>query len=147
MTRRKLERLRSDESAATEDATLRRIHGLYSLRYEGELALLEGRVSEAFGLFEQALSRDPSYSFGWLGMAECSRFAGDSKRALKLYLRTITESENNHRAWLRGCDLMREMDFRDNAETWWRKVATLFPEHPAVVKQRDSERDLAGSYS
>ena len=133
LARRKLERLRSAGSAAPGKL---RVHDLYSLRYEGELALLEGRVSEAVGLFEQALSQDPSYSFGWLGMAECSRFAGDSKRALKLYLRTITESQHNHRAWLRGCDLMREMDFLDNAESWWSKVVTLFPEHPAVVRQR-----------
>jgi tetratricopeptide (TPR) repeat protein len=141
LARRKLDRLRATEPLLTEEDSLKRIHGLHSLRYEGELALLEGRVSDAVGLFEDALGKDPSYSFAWLGMAECSRFAGDRKRALKLYLRTITENENNHRAWLRGCDLMREMDFRDNAESWWRKVATLFPEHPAVARQRAQEND------
>jgi len=109
-----------------------RVRDLYPLRYRGELALLRGQVSDAVGCFEQALSRDPGYSFGWLGMAECSRFAGDRKRALKLYLRTVTENERNHRAWLRGCDLMREMEFHDNAASWWRKVVVLFPEHPAV---------------
>lgn len=88
------------------------------------------------GLFEQALSLDPSYSFGWLGMAECSRFAGDRKRALKLYLRTVTENPGNHRAWLRGCDLMHEMDFHDNAASWWREVEERFPEHPAVRAAR-----------
>ena len=110
-----------------------RVRDLYPLRYLGELALLEGRVSEAVGLFEQALSLDPAYSFGWMGMAECSRFAGDRKRALKLYLRTVTENANNHRAWIRGCDLMREMGFKDNAASWWRKVAENFPEHPDVA--------------
>lgn len=113
-----------------------RVRDLYPLRYLGELALLEGRVSEAVGLFEQALNLDPSYSFGWLGMAECSRFAGDRKRALKLYLRTVTENPGNHRAWLRGCDLMHEMDFHDNAASWWREVEERFPEHPAVRAAR-----------
>ena len=113
-----------------------RVRDLYPLRYLGELALLEGRVSEAVGLFEQALSLDPAYSFGWLGMAECSRFAGDSKRALKLYLRTVTENPGNHRAWLRGCDLMHEMDFHDNAASWWREVEERFPEHPVVRASR-----------
>lgn len=111
----------------------KRIYNLYPLRYLGEMALLEGRVSEAVGHFEQALSCDPEFSFGWLGMAECSRFAGDRKRALKLYLRTVTESQWNHRAWLRGCDLMLEMDFRDNAASWWHRAATHFPEHPEVL--------------
>jgi tetratricopeptide (TPR) repeat protein len=111
----------------------RRILDLYPLRYLGELALLRGRVAEAVGLFEKALSLDPAYSFGWLGMAECSRYAGDRKRALKLYLRTVTENELNYRAWLRGCDLMREMDFHDNAASWWVKVADRFPELPAVA--------------
>ena len=106
---------------------------LYPLRYLGELALLEGQVSQAVGYFEQALSLDPEYSFGWLGMAECSRFAGDRKRALKLYLRTVTENQWNHRAWLRGCDLMLEMDFQDNAASWWHRVATHFPEHSEVI--------------
>ncbi len=110
-----------------------RVRDLYPLRYLGELALMEGRVSEAVGLFERALSLDPEYSFGWMGMAECSRFAGDSKRALKLYLRTVTENADNHRAWIRGCDLMREMGFGDNADSWWRKVVENFPEHPQVA--------------
>jgi len=94
-------------------------------------------------MFERALSLDPEYSFGWMGMAECSRFAGDRKRALKLYLRTVTENENNHRAWLRGCDLMREMGFQDNADSWWRKVVENFPEHPQVAayyKMVDTEQ-------
>ena len=65
-------------------------------------------------------------------MAECSRFAGDRKRALKLYLRTVTENEWNHRAWLRGSALMQEMNFHDNAVSWWRKIVTRFPEHPAL---------------
>jgi len=116
----------------------RRILDLYPLRYLGELALLGGHVSEAVGYFEQALSLDPDYSFAWLGMAECSRFAGDPKRALKLYLRTITENEWNHRGWMRGCDLMKEMEFQDNAASWWRRVTTQFPEHPAL-KQTDHQ--------
>ncbi len=128
------------ERAPEEDgfAIDRRILDLYPLRYQGELALLGGHVSQAVGFFEQALSLDPDYSFGWLGMAECSRFAGDRKRALKLYLRTITENEWNHRGWLRGCDLMKEMGFQDNAASWWRRVMTQFPEHPAL-KQKDHQ--------
>ena len=124
-------------------ATDRRILDLYPLRYLGELALLGGHVSEAVGHFEQALSLDPDYSFGWLGMAECSRFAGDRKRALKLYLRTITENEWNHRGWLRGCDLMREMDFQDNATSWWRRAGTTFPEHPALERAEQQAHDTS----
>ncbi len=122
-------------------ATDRRILDLYPLRYLGELSLLGGHVSEAVGHFEQALSLDPDYSFGWLGMAECSRFAGDRKRALKLYLRTITENEWNHRGWLRGCDLMKEMEFQDNATSWWRRVGTQFPEHPALERAEHQAHD------
>ncbi len=110
-----------------------RVRKLYPLRYLGELALLEGKVTDAVGLFEKALSLDPNYSCGWLGLAECSRFAGDSKRALKLYLRTVTENDGNHRAWIRGCDLMNQMEFQDNASSWWCKVVEKFPEHPAVL--------------
>ncbi len=143
LTRRKLERLRAATEAGPNGGHQPEIPYRYVLRCSGDLALAEGRVSEAFASYEKALSLDPSYSFGWLGMAECSRYAGDRKRALKLYLRTITESQYNHRAWLRGCDLMRQMDFRDNAESWWRKVAELFPEHPEVVAQRERESESA----
>jgi tetratricopeptide (TPR) repeat protein len=121
---------RAEQAGAPVD---KRVQDLYPLRYLGQLALLEGKVTEAVGLFEQALSLDPTYSCGWLGLAECSRFAGDSKRALKLYLRTVTENDGNHRAWLRGCDLMVQMGFHDNAASWRRKVVEKFPEHPAVV--------------
>lgn len=131
-----LERIREGRTNTYGAALDSRVRDLYPLRYLGELALLEGRVSDAVGLFEQALNLDPSYSFGWLGMAECSRFAGDRKRALKLYLRTVTENPGNHRAWLRGCDLMHEMDFHDNAVSWWREVEERFPEHPAVRSAR-----------
>ena len=34
---------------------------------------------------------------------------------------------------MRGCDLMRQMDFQDNAASWWRTVVEKFPEHPTVV--------------
>ena len=117
----------------------RRVRDLYPLRYLGELALLEGRVSEAVAHFEQALELDPAYSFAWLGMAECSRFAGDRKRAMKLYLRTVTESEWNHRAWFRGCDLMVEMGFHDNAASWRRSVVDRFPEHPQARAERAAD--------
>ncbi len=132
----RLEALLDWKIANNGNAVDRRLLDLYPLRYLGELALLGGHVSEAVGYFEQALSLDPDYSFGWLGMAECSRFAGDSKRALKLYLRTITENEWNHRGWLRGCDLMQEMEFLDNATTWRRRVSTQFPEHPVIARDQ-----------
>ncbi len=128
-----LKRILRDKDTVAGAPVDNRVRELYPLRYLGELALLEGKVTEAVGFFEQALSLDPTYSCGWLGLAECSRFAGDSKRALKLYLRTVTENEGNHRAWLRGCDLMVQMNFQDNAASWWRKVVEKFPEHPAVV--------------
>lgn len=128
-----LNRILNGDTDLYGSAVDRRLQDLYPLRYLGELALMEGRVTEAVGLFEQALSLDPEYSFGWLGMAECSRYAGDRKRALKLYLRTITENAANHRAWIRGSELMREMGFGDNADSWWRKVVELFPEHPLVA--------------
>ncbi len=133
-----LERARSGDTAGLDTRTLH----LYPIRYLGELALLQGKVSEAVGLFEQALSLDPGYSFGWLGMAECSRFAGDRKRALKLYLRTVTAGDANHRGWLRGWSLMRELDYRDNAASWWARLTRAFPEHPEVVR-RNREADLA----
>ncbi|MFH2051965.1 MAG: glycosyltransferase [bacterium] len=133
-----LERAGSGDTAGLDT----RILHLYPLRYLGELALLQGRVSEAVGLFEQTLGLDPGYSFGWLGMAECSRFAGDRKRALKLYLRTVTAAEANHRGWLRGWSLMRELDYRDNASSWWARLTRAFPEHPEVIR-RNREADLA----
>lgn len=131
--RRDLKRIMRGKGQTAGASVDNRVMELYPLRYLGELALLEGKVTEAVGLFEQALSLDPAYSCGWLGLAECSRFAGDSKRALKLYLRTVTENDGNHRAWMRGCDLMRQMDFQDNAASWWRTVVEKFPEHPTVV--------------
>ena len=131
--RRNLKRITQAKGRVAGVPVDNRERELYPLRYLGELALLEGKVTEAVGLFEQALSLDPNYSCGWLGLAECSRFAGDSKRALKLYLRTVTENDNNHRAWLRGCDLMMQMEFQDNATSWWRKVVEKFPEHPTVA--------------
>lgn len=143
LVRRKLEKLRSRAQDRVEVGRTPEIPAHYILRCHGDLSLAEGRVADAVGSYEQALSLDPTYSFGWLGMAECSRFAGDRKRALKLYLRTITESDLNHRAWLRGCDLMRQMDFQDNAESWWRQVSTLFPEHPEVVRQLARENESA----
>ena len=134
-----LRRLRTTDPARSFAGVDRRVRDLYPLRYLGELALLEGRVSDAVAQFEQALELDPAYSFAWLGMAECSRFAGDRKRAMKLYLRTVTESEWNHRAWFRGCDLMVEMGFHDNAASWRRSVVDRFPEHPQARAERAAD--------
>lgn len=129
--RTRLQRLQAMAAAPPPGVDSRGLR-LYPLRYLGELALVEGRVSEAVSRFEEALGLDPNYSFAWLGMAECSRFAGDEKRALKLYLRTVTDCQWNHRAWLRGCGLMHRLGFVDNAQSWRLKVALLFPEHPSA---------------
>ncbi len=128
--REDLENLLGQAPDPARDGGGDRIRGLYPLRYLGELALCEGRVGDAAEYFEKALTVDGSFSFAWLGLAECARFAGDRKRALKLYLRTVTENEWNHRAWLRGCGLLEELGFHDNALSWRRKVAVHFPEHP-----------------
>ena len=45
----------------------------------------------------------------------------------------MTKNDANHRAWLRGRDLMQRMGFQDNADSWWRKVTEMFPEHPEVA--------------
>ncbi|MFT5232071.1 MAG: tetratricopeptide (TPR) repeat protein [Candidatus Krumholzibacteriia bacterium] len=138
-----LEMILSGRTRSYGSAVDARVRDLHPLRFQGELALREGKVSAAVAAFEKALSLDPNYSYGWLGMAECSRFAGDRKRALKLYLRTVTEDDTNHRAWIRGCDLMDEMGFKDNAKSWWLKVAEKFPEHPLVAASHnmaDNER-------
>jgi tetratricopeptide (TPR) repeat protein len=109
-----------------------RLTALHPLRYLGELYLEQGEITRAAECFEQALSQEPQYTFAWLGLAECARYAGDRQRALKLYLRAVTANEWNHRAWLRGYDLMEDLGFHDNAESWRRRVADRFTELPAA---------------
>lgn len=118
-----------------------RLRTVVAPRYLGELLLLEGRVAEAAEAFERVLTADAACSHAWLGLAECARYAGDRKRALQLYLRTVTEDERNHRGWLRGSSLMEELGFRDNAASWRRQVAVLFPEHPDLATQRRRQAD------
>ena len=96
----------------------------------GNLALSEGRVAEAAEAFEQALSLDVDHSAAWVGLAECARLAGDRKRSLRLYLRAVTASEWNVHAWQRGCSLMEELGFHDNAQSWRARVLEHFPESP-----------------
>ncbi len=108
-----------------------RLTTLHPLRYLGELFLEQGEVTRASECFEQALSREPQYTFAWLGLAECARYAGDRQRALKLYLRAVTANEWNHRAWRRGHDLMEDLGFHDNAQSWRRRVTDRFAELPA----------------
>ncbi len=127
-----LERIADHRLRAGASGVENRRLALYPLRYRGELALLLGRVSEAVTWFEQALDLDPSYSQAWLGMAECCEFAGDRKRALKLYLRTVAACPDNYRAWLQGSLLMRGMDCPGNARTWWNRFCSNFPAHPAA---------------
>ena len=135
--REELLRLQAGLVTRNLDTVDSRVRDLYPLRYLGELALMERRVTEASERFEQALELDPNYSFAWLGLAECSHFAGDRKRAMQLYLRAVTESEWNHRAWFRGGDLMEEMGFHDNAVSWLRTACTRFPEHPRARRERE----------
>ncbi len=130
--RRDLDELRSTPEVRTAGDT--RIRTLYPLRHLGEVALADGAVSLASEYFEQALGIDGDYSFAWLGLAECARYAGDRKRALKLYLRAVTANEWNHRAWVRGTDLMEDLGFHDNAQSWRRTVTEKFPEHPMVSR-------------
>jgi tetratricopeptide (TPR) repeat protein len=99
----------------------------------GNVALGEGDVAGAAEAFEQALNLDQDHSAAWVGLAECARLAGDRKRALRLYLRAVTASEWNVRAWERGCSLMEELGFHDNAQSWRTKVHEHFPESPGLA--------------
>jgi tetratricopeptide (TPR) repeat protein len=134
-----LKKIMNQKTSGKGNLPDRRLKDIYPQRYLGELALVEGNVSLAVDHFEKALNLDPAYAVAWTGMAECSRFAGDRKRALKMYLRSVTENQWNHRAWIRGVDLMREMGFNDNANSWWATVRDMFPEHPTVRANRLSE--------
>jgi tetratricopeptide (TPR) repeat protein len=99
-----------------------------SLRLQGDLALVEGEIPSAAEAYEQALSSDQDHAAAWVGLAECARLAKDRKRALRLYLRAITASEWSVRAWERGCSLLEELGFHDNAQSWRTRVRDQFPE-------------------
>ncbi|HOX24981.1 MAG TPA: glycosyltransferase [Candidatus Krumholzibacteria bacterium] len=126
--RRDLAAIEALPPAATPKSS--RIRDLYPLVCRGDLALAESRLADAAEAYEQALSRDQDYSAAWVGLAECARVAGDRKRALRLYLRAVTASEWNVRAWERGCSLLEELGFHDNAQSWRTRVLDHFPERP-----------------
>jgi tetratricopeptide (TPR) repeat protein len=134
-----------DEVRRDLDGLVRRTaHGVSPLAVlvhgcRGDLALCEGRVADAAEAFEQALSLDQDHSAAWVGLAECARLAGDRKRALRLYLRAVTASEWNVRAWQRGCSLLEELGFHDNAQSWRDKVREHFPECPPVAESDPSD--------
>jgi tetratricopeptide (TPR) repeat protein len=122
-----------DHAALAANAVDARLLLLSRLRLEGELALAENRVSDASEAFEHALDHDQAYAAAWVGLADCARRAGDRKRALRLYLRAVTASEWSLQAWTRGCHLLDELGFHDNATSWREKVQQQFPEHAPVA--------------
>ena len=107
----------------------------------GDLARACGQVAEAAEAYEHALVLDQEHATAWLGLAECARLAGDRKRALRLYLRAVTASEWCVEAWRRGCSLMDELGFHDNAASWRTKVAEHFPESPADPRDGQAAPD------
>ncbi len=109
----------------------RRLQGQL-LHCRGELALVEGSIAAAAEAFEQALNHHQDHAASWVGLAECARLAGDRKRALRLYLRAVTASEWCVHAWDRGCSLMEELGFHDNAQSWRLRVQERFPERPGA---------------
>lgn len=116
-----------DQVAAGGTAADARVLVLNRFRLLGDVALLEHKVSEAAEAYEQALDHDQDYAAAWVGLADCARLAGDRKRALRLYLRAITASEWCVQAWERGCRLLDELGFHDNATSWRVKVEEQFP--------------------
>ncbi|MDY0109784.1 MAG: glycosyltransferase [Candidatus Krumholzibacteria bacterium] len=130
--------IRADLQAAEELLAAESTAALRGLRVRlhccrGDLALAEGQIALASEAYEQALSSNQDHSAAWVGLAECARLAGDRKRALRLYLRAVTASEWNVRAWERGCSLMEELGFHDNAQSWRIKAQEQFPERSAVA--------------
>jgi tetratricopeptide (TPR) repeat protein len=118
-----------NKAAVSATAAEARILVLNGCRLEGDLAFLEQRISDAAEAFEQALEHDQGYAAAWVGLADCARIAGDRKRALRLYLRAITASEWCVQAWSRGCELLDELGFHDNAASWRLKLQEQFPIH------------------
>ena len=96
----------------------------------GELALWRRNVSEARALFERVLAADRASSAALLGLGRCALAYGDNRRALGMFLRSVTANEMNHAAWLRGSEVLADLGFHDNAASWRRKASILFPELP-----------------
>lgn len=122
---------RVTKAAAATSASEARLLVLNRCCLQGDLALQENDLSGACEAYEQALEHDQAYSSAWVGLADCARRAGDRKRALRLYLRAVTASEWNPHAWTRGCELLDELGFHDNATSWRAKAQEYFPEFPA----------------
>ncbi len=115
---------------------------MFGHRCRGDLALIQGCVSDAAESYEQALNHCQDYSAAWVGLAECARLAGDRKRALRLYLRAVTASEWNVQAWDRGCTLMEELGFHDNAKSWQVKVLEHFPERATTAGEPEMKPQM-----
>jgi len=118
-----------NRAAVAATAAEARILVLNACRLAGDLAILDQRISDAAEAYEQALEHDQAYAAAWVGLADCARMTGDRKRALRLYLRAITASEWCAQAWGRGCQLLDELGFHDNAASWRLKLQEQFPVH------------------
>jgi len=122
-----------NRAALVTSAAEARILVLNGCRLTGDLAFLDQRISDAAEAYEQALEHDQGFAAAWVGLADCARMTGDRKRALRLYLRAITASEWCVQAWGRGCQLLDELGFHDNAASWRVKLQEQFPVHPDAL--------------
>ena len=115
---------------------------LWPLRYQAELALLNGDSELSCSIYQKAISLDADYSHAWSGMADCACADDKQRQALGLYLRAVTLDETNVNAWLRGSEILEILGFTDNARSWQRKARELFPESLAFAGDRPWLDDL-----
>ena len=102
-------------------------NGKYIARYSGELALFRGDVDKAWQHFKRAMNMDSSYSYAWLGLAQCQMYLGCTDKAIQLYMEATRVNEDNYRAWLQGSNLLEKIGFANNAAAWRSMLAKKFP--------------------
>ena len=96
-----------------------------TLRGSASLAL--GKVTEAKGLFEQALKENPNFSDALIGLAKYSLSEKNIEAAMDFSEQAVTRNPENADAWLFKGDLLRAQGKNDPALAAYDQVVKLKP--------------------
>lgn len=103
-------------------------------RVLGDLEIILGNQELARNHYQSILEVDPEDTFALLGMARSLLADNRHTESLGYYLKSVTASEWNWRAWLQGARLMQRVGLKDQAAQWRATFDKQFPDHPEAQR-------------
>ena len=93
----------------------------------------EGRYRQAADRFAAAVQHEPTHVEARMGLAESLRVTGRREEAVERYSRLVEIDPGFLAGWIRGADVLVQLEQYEEADVWLREASDVHPGRPEIA--------------